>query len=127
MTRIPVKFSVIRAVAACFAALILAGCGGGGGGGGVIVVDNGPPPIAQLAIQLVRIGPQTIEVDWGADPLAVSYLVERDGSPLAHVATDTLIDDSVLLDQQYCYRVSGYSPSGTLVSTSRIACLTLFP
>ena len=87
----------------------------------------GAPAITPLAIALTRVGPNAIEVDWSNDPHVAGFAVNRDGFTLATVASLTLIDTSVIVDQSYCYQVSGYDPSGMLISASDTACVTVFP
>lgn len=104
---------------------MVAACGGGGDAGVVVVAS--PPSVAPLAIALTRVGPNAIQVDWSDDPYVASFTVSRDGYALATVASLTLIDASVFVNQSYCYQVSGYDPSGLLVAASDNACVTVFP
>ena len=80
-----------------------------------------------LAIALTRVGPNAIQVDWSDDPNVSSFTVSRDGFTLATVASTTLIDTSVIVDQSYCYQVSGFDPSGMFVAASDTASVTVFP
>jgi len=73
------------------------------------------------------LGPEAIEIDWSDDPDVATFVVRRDGYALATVTTTALIDASVLLNEQYCYRVSGYDVSGALIAASATACVTLLP
>jgi len=94
-----------------------------------IAVPVGPPapaPLAGLGLQLTRIGPEAIQLDWSFDPYAAVYEVSRDGFPLASVRSTSLIDASVLIGDRYCYRVVGRDGRGALVSLSSVGCLTLF-
>lgn len=109
--------------------LVVAGCGGGGSTDVVIIASppsNAPLTIAPLAIALTRVGPEVIQVDWSDDPYVASYTVRRDGYLLATVSSNTLIDASVIVDESYCYQVSGYDPSGRLIAASNAACVTIF-
>ena len=115
----------LRRFTALICVLVVAGCGGGGSADVVVVVS--PPSIAPLAIALTRVGPEAIQVDWSDDPYAASFAVSRDGYTLARVTSNTLIDASVIIDQSYCYQVSGYDPFGLLVAASDTACVTIFP
>lgn len=110
------------AVLACVAAL--AACGGSVEVG---IGDDDPPPVAGLALQLTRIGPEAIEVAWSDDRYAATFVVRRDGYRLATVNSLSLIDASVLADETYCYQVSGYDIDGFLVSASSTGCITLLP
>lgn len=97
-----------------------------GGGGDVVVVV--PPPPDHLWIDLTRVGPEAIQVDWSDDPYVDSFTVYRDGYALANVtSTTTLIDASVLIGDGYCYDVSGYDAAGVLIAASDQACITVFP
>lgn len=103
----------------------LAGCGDGS------VYVSTPVVVAQPAVAFLdlvptRIGPDTVRLDWSFDPAASSYIVRRDGFTLANVATVTLIDDSVLFGNRYCYDVLGLNFSGRVISQSPLACVTLF-
>lgn len=115
----------LRTFTALICLLVVAGCGGGGSADVVVVVS--PPPIAPLAIALTRVGPEAIQVDWSDDPYVAGFTVSRDGYTLARVTSHTLIDASVIIDQSYCYQVSGYDPFGLLVAASDTACVTIFP
>jgi hypothetical protein len=108
---------------------LIAGCGGGGDvSGSVVVVVPPPVPITALGIVLTRTGPQTVQVDWTDDPYVASFTVSRDGYLLASgVTTTTLIDQSVVLDQSYCYLVDGYDSQGYLIAQSDPACITIVP
>ena len=99
----------------------------GGGAELTVGIDPGPPPVAPLGIALTRVGPEAIEIDWSDDPDVATFVVRRDGYALATVTTTALIDASVLLNEQYCYRVSGYDVSGALIAASATACVTLLP
>lgn len=103
----------------------LAGCGDGSVyvSTPVVVAQS---PVAYLDLVPTRIGPQTIRLDWSYDPAAYSYVVRRDGFDLANVSSVTLIDDSVLFGNRYCYDVIGLNFGGRIVSQSPLACLTLF-
>lgn len=114
----------LRTAAALICVSMIVGCGGGGA---EVVVVAATPPIALLAIALTRVGPEAIRVDWSDDPYVASFTVRRDSYTLASVTSNTLIDASVLLDQSYCYQVSGYDPSGVQVAASDTACVTVFP
>ena len=115
----------LRTFTALIFVLMVAACGGGGDAGVVVVAS--PPSVAPLAIALTRVGPNAIQVDWSDDPYVASFTVSRDGYALATVASLTLIDASVFVNQSYCYQVSGYDPSGLLVAASHNACVTVFP
>ena len=103
----------------------LAGCGAGSVYVSTPVVVA-QAPIAYLDLVLTRIGPQTVRLDWSYDPAAYSYLVRRDGFELADLSTVTVIDDSGLFGNRYCYDVLGLSAGGQVVSQSAVACITLF-
>jgi hypothetical protein len=127
---------VIRATtlaATAFAALALAACGHGGyyepvpvSVGVGVAVPVGPPPVSGLGLQLTRVGPESIQLDWSFDPYAAVYEVSRDGYPLASVRANSLIDASGLIGDRYCYQVVGRDGRGVVVSTSSVGCLTLF-
>jgi hypothetical protein len=127
---------VIRATklaATAFAALALAACGHGGyydpvpvSVGVGVAVPVGPPPISGLGLQLTRVGPESIQLDWSFEPYAAVYEVSRDGFPLASVRANSLIDASGLIGDRYCYQVVGRDGRGVVVSTSSVGCLTLF-
>jgi len=125
MSHLPAFRSLLRTAAALVFVVTVTGCGGGGYA--EVVVDGGPPPVALLAIALTRVGPEAIEVDWSDDPYVDRFVVHRDGYTLASVTTTTLIDASVVVDERYCYQVSGYDTSGLLVAASDTACVTLLP
>ena len=114
----------LRTFTALICVLTLAACGGGNAD---VVVVASPPSVAPLAIALTRVGPNAIQVDWSNDRNVSSFTVSRDGYALATVASLTLIDASVIVNQSYCYQVSGYDPSGLLVAASDTACVTVFP
>jgi hypothetical protein len=105
-------------------ATMLAACSGSVEVG---IGDDDPPPVAGLAMTLTRVGPEAIEVAWSDDRYAASFVVRRDGYRLATVTGLSLIDASVLIDETYCYQVSGYDAYGYLVSASATACVTLLP
>jgi len=120
-----------KLAATAFAALALAACGHGGHYDPVpvsvgVAVPVGPPPVSGLGLQLTRVGPESIQLDWSFDPYAVLYEVSRDGFPLASVRANSLIDASGLIGDRYCYRVVGRDGRGVVVSTSSVGCLTLF-
>ena len=125
MWHLPFSGSRLRTFTALICVLMVAACGGGGDAGVVVVAS--PPSVAPLAIALTRVGPNAIQVDWSDDPYVASFTVSRDGYALATVASLTLIDASVIVNQSYCYQVSGYDPSGLLVAASDNACVTVFP
>ncbi|MFN9773050.1 MAG: hypothetical protein ACK54X_10560 [Burkholderiales bacterium] len=122
-----------KLAATAFAALALAACGHGGYYDPVpvsvdvgVAVPVGPPPVSGLGLQLTRVGPESIQLDWSFDPYAAAYEVSRDGFPLASVRANSLIDASGLIGDRYCYRVVGRDGRGVVVSTSSVGCLTLF-
>lgn len=115
------------------AALFAAGCGGGYDDGPAVAVGVGvsvpvgdSAPVAGLGLQLTRIGPETVQLDWSYDSYAAYYDVSRDGYALASVASTTLIDASGIIGAQYCYQVVGRDSRGRAVSTSSVGCITLF-
>ena len=124
---------LLRGVVAIIASAgLVAGCGGGGGGDGGsvgvgVIVPVQQPDVAPLSLTLSRVGPEAVEVDWSDDPRAASFLVIRDGYDLATVTSTTLIDNSVIFNETYCYRVLGHDASGRLVSASSKGCITIFP
>lgn len=72
-----------------------------------VIVPIQPPPTAPLT--LTRIGPQTVEVVWSDDPQVVGFVILRDGYALATTTTTTtLIDNSVYVNETYCYQVQGH-------------------
>jgi hypothetical protein len=132
---------VIRATklaAIALSAGVLAACGHDGyhdpvpvsvGVGVGVAVPVGPPPappLGGLGLQLTRVGPESIQLDWSFDPYAAVYEVARDGYPLASVQSTSLIDASGLIGDRYCYQVVGRDRRGVVVSTSSVGCLTLF-
>lgn len=112
-------------IAAVAVAAGLAGCGEGS-----VYVSSpvvvGHSSVAFLDLIPTRIGPETIRLDWSYDPAAYSYVVRRDGFTLANVSSVTLIDDSVLFGDRYCYDVLGLNFGGRVISQSPLACVTLF-
>jgi len=111
-----------RLAATLLAAASLAACGHGG---------HDPAPVAAvqvagLGLQLTRVGPESIRLDWSFDPYAAAYDVTRDGYPLASVRGTSLIDASGVIGDRYCYQVVGRDGRGVIVSTSSAGCLTLF-
>lgn len=120
---------LLRSAAASIILGVLAACGGGGGGGGGFVAVGVPvqqTAVAPLTLALTRVGPQAIEVAWSDDPFVASFLVLRDGFALATVATTSLIDNSVFINETYCYQVHGHDASGRLVAASSTGCVTVF-
>ncbi len=112
---------------------LLAGCGGGGGGA-IVVAGVGvgapvqQPVVAALSLTLSRVGPEAVEVDWSDDPRVASFLVIRDGFDLATVtSTTSLIDNSVIFNETYCYQVEGRDPAGQLVAATSTGCITIVP
>jgi hypothetical protein len=125
MTHLSITGRHGASVAAFVLAALLAGCGGGGSD---VVVVATPPPIFALGIVLTRTGPETVQVDWSDDASVDTFDVVRDGDLLAAVrSATTLIDNSVILDQSYCYVVNGYDASGELIAQSDQACITIVP
>lgn len=115
----------VRRAAALVCLVVLAGCGGSVD----VVVDAPPPPpppLAELDIVLTRVGPEAVQIDWSDDPEAASFVVRRNARTLARVDAVTLIDASVQFDGHYCYDVAGFDRAGVLVSTSDVACITVF-
>lgn len=102
---------------------MLGGCGGGGVD--VAVVVAGPPPVTALGIVLTRTGPETVQVDWSDDPFVDSFTVDRNGFAFVNVRSTTLVDNSVIFDQSYCYQVFGYDRAGNLVAASDPACIAI--
>lgn len=103
---------------------MVAGCGGGSVD---VVVVVPPPPVTTLGIVLTRSGPETVQVDWSDDPAVATFSVSRDGVFLADVMSTTLIDNSVVFDQSYCYLVTGHDGAGKLIAESDQACITIVP
>ena len=124
MWHLPKLASPLRILAALISIFAVSACGGGGGGEVVVV---GPPPVAALAIILTRVGPNAVQIDWSNDPFVASFTVSRDGYNIATVGSLTLIDASVLINQSYCYQVSGYNSSGLFIAATDTSCLTIFP
>lgn len=110
----------------------LAACGGGdsanvGVSAGVIVPVQ-PPVIVPLTLVLTRIGPQTIEVNWSDDPGIARFVVLRDGYALATTTTTTtLIDNSVFVNETYCYQVRGEDAAEFLVAAISNGCISIIP
>jgi hypothetical protein len=127
---------VAKLAAAALAATALAACGDGGYhepvpvsvgvGVAVPVGPPPPPPLGGLGLQLTRVGPESIQLDWSFDPYAAVYDVSRDGYPLASVQSTSLVDASGLIGERHCYQVVGLDGRGIVVSTSSVGCLTLF-
>ncbi|MEB0114811.1 hypothetical protein QN397_26460, partial [Variovorax sp. RTB1] len=92
-----------------------------------VVVPVQQPDVAPLSLTLTRLGPEAVEVDWSDDPRAASFLVIRDGFDLATVTSTSLVDNSVIFDETYCYQVEGHDASGRLVAASSNGCITIFP
>jgi len=108
----------------------LAACGGGGGGGAVDVAVVVPPPqpyVTPLALNLSRVGPEVIGLDWSDDPAVATFLVVRDGNALTSVTTTSLDDASVVVNGTYCYQVQGYDPTGLLIAATSTGCITVVP
>lgn len=101
----------------------LVGCGGGAD----VVVSGGPPPVDPLNLALTRVGPLSIQVDWSDHPGVASFDVLRDGYRLATVTATSLIDNSVYVNQTYCYQVMGYDPRGYLIAATDAGCITVVP
>lgn len=76
---------------------------------------------------MTQTGPQTVQVDWTDDSYVSDFTVSRDGYVLASVTSTTLIDQSVVFDQSYCYLVDGYDSQGNLIAQSDPACITIVP
>ena len=69
-----------------------------------------------------------MQVDWSDDTYVTDFTVSRDGYVLAsYVNSTTLIDQSVVFDQTYCYLVDGYDDGGNLIAQSDPACITIVP
>ena len=112
----------VRFVLALSLATVLAGC--------EVSVAIDPvvaTPVLPLDLQVTRIGPEEVQLDWSDDPDAAIFLVTRNGFELARVSTLSLIDASVVFDFRYCYQVSGLDHAGVVISISNPACLTIFP
>lgn len=92
-----------------------------------VVVPVQQSDVAPLSLTLTRLGPEAVEVDWSDDPRAVSFLVIRDGFDLATVTSTSLVDNSVIFDETYCYQVEGHDAAGRLVAASSNGCITIFP
>ena len=106
----------------------LAACGGGGGVDVGVVVPVQPPAIAPLTLVLTRVGPEAIEVDWSDDPRVARFIVLRDGYALATTSTTTtLIDNSVIVNETYCYQVQGQDAAGYLVAATSNGCISIIP
>ena len=107
----------------------LTACGGGGdvGVGVAVVVPAPQPAVLPLALNLSRVGPEVIGLDWSDDPAAATFLVVRNGSALTSVNATSLDDASVFVNQTYCYQVQGYNARGLLISASSTGCITLVP
>jgi hypothetical protein len=124
---------LLRGAATLLVASSLAACGGGGDGGGVGFVGGGVggvasvPVVASLTLALTRVGLQSIEVDWSDDPSVAIFVVSRDGDHLATVTTTSLIDNSVLVNETYCYQVNGYDAAGVLTAATSTGCITVIP
>jgi hypothetical protein len=101
---------------------------GVGVGVGVIVPVQ-PPAIAPLTLVLTRIGPEAIEVDWSDDPGVARFVVFRDGYALATTTTTTttLIDNSVFVNETYCYQVRGQDAAGYLLAATSNGCISIIP
>ncbi len=120
------KSTKLRSLAlVLIASATLAGCGEGSVYVSAPVVV-GHAQIAYLDLVPTRIGPETIQLDWSYDPAAYSYVVRRDGFDLANLSGNSLIDDSGLLGNRYCYDVLGLGAGRRVISQSPIACVTLF-
>jgi hypothetical protein len=113
-----VPLRLFRAALAASVAMSLAACGSSH--------DHYTPPVAGLGLQLTRVGPDAVRLDWSYDPIAYSYAVSRDGYPLATVSTTNLIDASAYLGGRYCWQVSGLGASGQVVSVSSTGCMTMY-
>lgn len=117
--------NAIRATLAALAVATLAGCSGSVGVG-IDVSDDPPPPPPQvvgLYLSLTRLSATEIQIDWSDDPGSASFTVYRDDRALASTNGLALIDASVVPGYQYCYQVTGFSPSGRVTSVSSTACI----
>ena len=105
----------------------LAACGGGGSAEVGVIVPVRPPAIAPLTLVLTRVGPESIAVDWSDDPSVASFVVLRNGYVLATTTTTTLIDNSVFVNETYCYQVQGQDAVGNLVAATSNGCISIIP
>lgn len=105
----------------------LAACGGGGSAEVGVIVPVRPPAIAPLTLVLTRVGPESIAVDWSDDPSIASFVVLRNGYVLATTTTTTLIDNSVFVNETYCYQVQGQDAVGNLVAATSNGCISIIP
>jgi hypothetical protein len=103
--------------------LMLAGCGSDEPD--VAVVVPAAPVIAGLSLQLTRVGPEAVQLDWSFDPVAFDYLVSRDGFLLANVSANSLVDASVQFCVQHCYKIVGRDPAGFAVSETSVGCIAI--
>lgn len=120
----PALQTLRRAAVVLLCVAALAGCGGGYA---EVVVEDEPPPVARLTLALTRVGPEAIEVAWSDDPYVDTFTVRRNGVFLARVTTTALVDAAVLIDETYCYQVSGHDADGFLVAQSATGCITILP
>jgi hypothetical protein len=116
---------VALAAGTVLAASTLAACGGGVEVG--VDVPSPPPPVAALGLQVTQTGPGQVQLDWGDDPEVHEYVVDRNGAELASVMATTVIDTTVAPGFQYCYQVSGYGLSGTLLAQTGSGCIVPSP
>ena len=105
----------------------LAACGGGGSAEVGVIIPVRPPAIAPLTLVLTRVGPESIAVDWSDDPSIASFVVLRNGYVLATTTTTTLIDNSVFVNETYCYQVQGQDAVGNLVAATSNGCISIIP
>ncbi|NML87191.1 hypothetical protein [Polaromonas sp.] len=106
----------------------LAACGGGGSADVGVIVPVRPRAIAPLTLVLTRVGPESIAVDWSDDPSVASFVVLRNGYVLATTTTTTtLIDNSVFINETYCYQVQGQDAVGNLVAATSNGCISIIP
>lgn len=105
----------------------LGACGGGGSADVGVIVPVRPSTIAPLTLVLTRVGPESIAVDWSDDPSVASFVVLRNGYVLATTTTTTLIDNSVFVNETYCYQVQGQDAVGNLVAATSNGCISIIP
>ena len=107
---------LVRGLAAVLAAAALTACGGGD--------DN---PVTLLGLSLAQVGPRAVQVSWSDDPYVASFDVVRDGYLLARVGTLAVVDNSVNVNQTYCYQVRGYDGYDALIASTDVGCITVRP
>lgn len=79
----------------------------------ILAADPGGSPAAPSSVQIIPVSSNRIDIAWGTQTGAVSYLVRRDGTVIGTTSSDHYVDYDVQPGQGHVYQVAAVGSLST--------------